>query len=244
MRSIILAAGASRRLYPLTKNLPKCLLRVGKKKIIDYQIQPLLENNIKKITIVVGFHKEKIISYLTSTYPEAKFNFIYNPIFDKTNSIYSLWLAKKDLKEDFMYFNSDVLCHPEIISKLAQGKKKNLVVFQRVQCGEEEGKLIMDKNLLIKNMGKGIDPELSSEYIGIAKFGGLFKKHLVQTLEEVIKNKQYQFFTVDLFGKVIRNYPSKVFGLDVDNLPAIEIDFPEDLKRAREFIAPEIDNKS
>ncbi len=245
IKAIILAAGKSGRLRPLTGNLPKCLLKIGKKKIIDYQIQPLLKNNIKQIIVVVGFEKDKIINYLKSTYPEVNFSFIFNPIFHKTNAAYSFWLAKKELDSNFLYFNSDLVFDPIILKDLLLDKRKNLIPVQKNPWDEEAVKVIAKENLQISEIGKKITPSLSwGEFVGTAKFNRDFAQNLFITIEEMIQKKEYKKFFVDAVNNVIKVHESKVFGLDITNLPAIEIDFPKDLERARKFIAPKINSKS
>ncbi len=245
IKAIILAAGKSGRLRPITGSLPKCLLQIGKKRIVDYQIQPLLKNNIKQITVVVGFEKDKIINYLKSTYPEVNFSFIFNPIYEKTNAAYSFWLAKEELNSAFLYFNSDIIFDPKILDDLLLDKRKDLIPVQKNPWDEEAVKVVTTENFQISEIGKKITPSLSwGEFIGTAKFSENFAENLFGIIEEMIKNKEYKKFFVDAVNRVIKVKRGEVFGLDVTHLPAIEIDFPEDLKRARKFIAPKIDNKS
>lgn len=245
IKAIILSAGKSGRLRPLTGELPKCLLQISKKRIIDYQIQPLLKNNINQIIVVVGFQKDKIINYLNSAYPTASFSFIVNPIFDKTNAAYSFWLAKKELDSDFLYFNSDLVFDPIILKDLLLDKRKNLIPIQKNPWDEEAVKVVTKENLQITEIGKKIEPAVSwGEFVGTAKFNRDFAQNLFMTIKEMMQKKEYKKFFVDAVNNVIKVHESKVFGLDITNLPAIEIDFPEDLERAREFIAPKIDKKS
>ena len=88
MKALILAAGVSRRLYPLTKTTPKCLLDVGGKSIISYQLDALKEQNITNIVIVIGYFREKIIKFLNKNYSDFNFEFIINHHFFETNTAY------------------------------------------------------------------------------------------------------------------------------------------------------------
>jgi len=90
MKAIILAAGASKRMMFLTANLPKCLLKIGDKSIIEHQIASLHHYGLDEIVVVTGFCEDKIKETCGDSV-----RYISNPIFGKTNSIYSLWLAKK-----------------------------------------------------------------------------------------------------------------------------------------------------
>ena len=75
MKAYILAAGVSRRLYPYTYNIPKCLLDVGGKPIIHYQLEALSSLGIKDVTMVVGYHREMLTEHVISSFPKMKFNF-------------------------------------------------------------------------------------------------------------------------------------------------------------------------
>ena len=78
MKAFILAAGVSRRLYPHTYNTPKCLLKVGNKPIIDYQMEAIKSLGITEISIIVGYHREMLIEYLSDKSSSFKYNFIVN----------------------------------------------------------------------------------------------------------------------------------------------------------------------
>ena len=76
MKAFILAAGVSRRLYPETYKIPKCLLDVGGKPIIDHQLTALDSIGIKDVTVIVGYYREMLTDHLNKTFPNLNFNFI------------------------------------------------------------------------------------------------------------------------------------------------------------------------
>lgn len=238
MKAIILAAGDSKRLRPYTDNLPKCLIKINEKAIIDYQIEALIENNVKRINIVVGYFAEKIMKYLTEKYPEMIFRFIYNPVYSKTNTIYSLWLASEDIDSDFLYFNADVLIDKLIIKKLINCKYENCLAICPQKCGEEEVKVVVEGNTII-DIGKQINPDLClGEFIGIAKFSGKFNQVFVEKLDEIVKRGNVNaFFELALQELLYENkIENKLSPLNIHALPYIEIDTPEDLEKAQEEI--------
>ena len=100
MQAIILAAGMGKRLGELTQNNTKCMVKVNGVTLIDRLMTQLSELSLKKIIIVIGYQGEKLRSYLGENYLNTKIEYIYNPIYDKTNNIYSLALAKESLQED------------------------------------------------------------------------------------------------------------------------------------------------
>ena len=78
MKSVILAAGVSRRLYPLTYEMPKCLMKVGDKAILDRQLKTLQSSNISEVIIVVGYYRELIVDYVKSHYNDLNVKFVIN----------------------------------------------------------------------------------------------------------------------------------------------------------------------
>ena len=78
MKAFILAAGVSRRLYPETYNTPKCLLDVGGKPIINYQLEAIQNIGIQEVTMIVGYHREMLIKHVIETFPGLSFEFIIN----------------------------------------------------------------------------------------------------------------------------------------------------------------------
>ena len=78
MKAFILAAGVSRRLYPHTYNVPKCLLEVGGKPIIHYQLEALKKFSVSDITMVVGYQRDMLMEHVTKNFPDLNFDFIIN----------------------------------------------------------------------------------------------------------------------------------------------------------------------
>lgn len=241
MKAMILAAGTSKRLRPMTDNTPKCLIKVGRKSIIDYQIEALMNSGITNIFIVVGYLAEKIMKHLTLTYPDINFKFIYNPHYERTNTLYSLWLASSEMSDDFVYLNADVLLDKKIIKNLLESPFRNCLAMSPQKCSAEEVKVIIDTNNLVKDIGKDIDPNQSDgEFIGIAKFSKEFNIHFKNKLGYLVREGKVNAFFELALKELI--HLSQLYVIDVNNLPYIEIDFFNDLEKAKRDICPLIDN--
>ncbi|MCK5087506.1 MAG: phosphocholine cytidylyltransferase family protein, partial [Melioribacteraceae bacterium] len=161
MKAIILAAGVASRLRPLTNNTPKCLLNIGGKAILERTIDNLIANDIKEIIIVTGYLEDQIRSFLTETYPDIKFNFIYNNIYDSTNNIYSLWMTKESVLDDeIILLDSDIVFDSKIIGMLSNSNYENcLAVRSDHQLGDEEIKLTLNEDKSIKEISKVVEPK-------------------------------------------------------------------------------------
>ena len=139
MQALMLAAGMGKRLGKLTKDNTKCMLPIQGKTLIERAVEALLDAGVKKMTIVVGYKGDNLKKFLTEdcTNPRIKemdFVFIDNPIYDKTNNIYSLYLGKDVLTEDdTILLESDLIYEPELIKKLVDSDKTNAVTVAKYE---------------------------------------------------------------------------------------------------------------
>lgn len=139
MQALMLAAGMGKRLGRYTKNSTKCMVPVNGKTLIEYAIESLVKNGIKKFVIVVGYKSNVLIDFINSKFNESNLNgmkieFIENKVYDKTNNIYSLYMAKDALcSDDTILLESDLIFKPEIIAKLLKSPDPNLAVVSHFE---------------------------------------------------------------------------------------------------------------
>ena len=101
-KAVILAAGVGDRLRPFTDEFPKALVEVGGVPILDNSLSHLAAVGTEEITIVVGHHKEAIIERYGSSYLGMSMAYVVSEDYEKTNNIYSLWLARGHLAQDVL----------------------------------------------------------------------------------------------------------------------------------------------
>ena len=117
MKGIVLAAGKGTRLERSNGERAKCLLKMGDLTLIERQIFYLRLCGIQDIVVVVGFQAELVRQVCG---PDIQY--VENPIYQETNSLYSLWLARHTFLDGFIVMNSDVLFHPQLLSDLLTAK--------------------------------------------------------------------------------------------------------------------------
>ncbi len=134
MQAIILAAGMGKRLKELTKDNTKCMLKVNGVTLIERLLHQLDSLHLSKIILVVGYKSENLIEYINGLDVKTPIKFINNPIYDKTNNIYSLYLAKESLKaEDTLLFESDLIVEDSIISKILNNPYPDLALVAKFE---------------------------------------------------------------------------------------------------------------
>ena len=123
---IILAAGQGKRLLPLTKVLPKTMLKVGGTPIINHILNSINLNLVNEFLIVVGHNKEVVVNHLKKDFKGIPIKYIDNSKHIETNSTYSLWLTRKFLKDWPTVMSGLVTAHSSSLSLLSQRSKVTL----------------------------------------------------------------------------------------------------------------------
>ncbi|MES5005736.1 aminotransferase class I/II-fold pyridoxal phosphate-dependent enzyme [Prevotella disiens] len=133
MQAIILAAGMGKRLGEYTKDNTKCMLPINGERLIDRTLKQLSTLNINKVIMVVGYGADNLIKYINNRYDNFfKIEFIHNLIYDKTNNIYSLALAKEKMKEDdTLLLESDLIYDESILQMAIESPYPNLALVAK-----------------------------------------------------------------------------------------------------------------
>ncbi len=221
MKALILAAGRGTRLKPLTNNKPKILLNFGNINILKYLLDCLNENNINDVYIVAGYRSSQIKKKF-----KGKIKIIYNKEYKKTNSLYSLFLAKKNfLDTNFFLINGDILISKKYFKINDKSKIKSFTYGlkrKKVKLGEMN---IVVKKRMVKNISKNIDNKISNtESAQISFFNKKDSKILFSNVDKLIKNGKKDLFPAAAYEDVIKNssleikYVKKNHWFEVDNL--------------------------
>ena len=134
MQAVILAAGMGKRLKDLTKNNTKCMVKVNGVSLVERMLRQIEKKSLSRIVIVVGYEGQKLIDYIGTLKIKTPIIYINNPIYDKTNNIYSLFLAKDWLcKEDTLLFESDLIFEDSILDMLIDDKRESLALVDKYE---------------------------------------------------------------------------------------------------------------
>lgn len=230
MKALILAAGLGTRLAPLTDSVPKCMVKVNNLTIIEKQIENLISNDIKDITVVSGYKHDVLEEFVTKKYPFIKF--ITNENYLNNNNMFSAYLARNYLSgESFYMMNADVFFDEDIIAELSKDKYKNAIATQKGEYIEESMKIKYDGDK-ITEISKQIKKEDSfGTTIDVYKFSKEASEAFFQKCVDYIENKN----ELNLWSEVAIN---DIFN-EINFIPCIikgrwvEIDNFEDLTLAK-----------
>jgi len=233
-KAIILAAGLGNRLSSITNEKPKCLLRVNSETILEYQNRVLRKCGIKNLTIVTGYKANEIEKTLGTN-----INYVYNPFYAVTGSLVSLWFAKNETKNGFIYLHGDVLFHKRILQRLLSTSSNVSLAIARKKCVEEDMKVRVDSDQILE-INKSIEASQAyGEFVGLAKFSRSGAKKLVTILERVVREGNLKEYFEYAIQRLV-DEGHEVHKCDVDDLPWVEIDFPEDFEKATTEVYPKI----
>jgi len=241
MRAVLLAAGAARRMRPLTDALPKCLLSVAGHTILSRAVSILAGCRITRITVVDGFAGDRVRSALRSEFPPSWFTFVRNSDYETTNNAYSLWLARRPEEESLLLLDADVVFDAQVAGLLIEdGHANRLAVRSQGELEEEDVKIRLGKDGRIRDIGKHVSLDRAAgESVGLAAFSARFARRMFDVLERrLLRERRLDEWYESAFLELIEAGEA-VYPVDLGSLRAIEVDTPQDLLRARNlFEAP------
>ena len=135
MQAIILAAGMGKRLKNLTRNNPKCMIRVNGETLIERMLDQLDQKKLARIIMVVGYMSQKLIDYVNTLHIKTPIVFVDNPDYYKTNNIYSLALVKNHLcEDDSILLESDLIFENSVLDELLNDSRESLALVDKYEC--------------------------------------------------------------------------------------------------------------
>jgi choline kinase len=236
---VVLAAGAGRRLHPLTDDLPKTLLTVADDTtILDIALHNLANAGLEDVVVVTGFASHQIDSRvdLLQRRHGVRIRTLFNDKATVWNNAYSLWLAREYFTEGVLLCNGDTV-HPDSVEKtlLAAEAREVLLAMDDVKpLAEEEMKIVLGPDGTLVRINKLLDPAaVAGEYIGVTRIAPSAADGLADALEATWRRDTNLYYEDGY-----QEYADRGGIVDVapiGSVPWVEVDNHDDLARAREI---------
>lgn len=225
MTAILLAAGRGTRISRMVKAVPKSTLPIDGVPLIRHTVKMLLEKNIKCV-ICTGYEREKVCSALEG----LDVTFVVNPFYDVTNSIASLWFAKKYLCDDLFIMNADVYISNDILELILNDKNDAVMAIDKNRIETGDYFFGTDTNGIIEKYGKDLPlDERTCEYVGLCKIEKSFCKTFSDRMDKLILQYKHDLW----WENILYSFTGEkdIHTIDVGGLFWSEIDYFDDYER-------------
>lgn len=232
LQALILAAGEGRRLRD-HRGRPKCLREVGDVPLLHHQLAALAAVDVLDVLVVVGYQQASVRDSVGSWA-----RFVTNDRFAETNSMYSFLLGERVLDDDLLVMNSDIFCDPRMFQVLLAADGDALLYDASSGDEDEQMKVHVRDNVLVE-MSKALPPgRVSGENVGILRLSRETAESTAAVAAALIAAGHDRAWLAEAINSAAADHP--ITCLDIAAWPWVEIDFPEDLARAREEVYPRV----
>lgn len=214
------------RISRFIEERPKCMVDIGGISLIKYTVRLLREKGVGEITVAIGYKADMIKNELK----DENVCFVYNPFYDVTNGIASMWFAKEHLTaEETIIMSGDVYVEPEIIDRLIETKDDPVLLADSSRIIEADYRYNYENGILRK-FGKDLSiEETTGECLGVAKLGedfvATYKEHMLSMINAQAHSVWWESVLYDLSDSV------DIYINDISGCFWAEVDYVEDYKR-------------
>lgn len=238
MRAIILAAGQGSRLLPLTADRPKCLIDFNGRTLLDWQLDMLGANGIDEALVVTGFRDDQIEQAIARRSAGPRVTTLYNPFYKVADNLGTLWMAREWLEGDCLTLNGDTLVSQNLVAKVVGARIGGITVSvdRKASYDADDMKVLRADDGRLLAIGKRLDAGVNAESIGLIAYRGDGAARLRCEIEQVMRTSEG---TNVWYLRVVHRLAQRerVETLDISGEEWGEVDFPDDVERARVLTA-------
>ncbi len=235
MKVILLNAGIGKRLGELTKSKPKCLVKItDNNTILDYQLKNFLKCNLKNIIMLTGPFEDQIRTHVELNYPSLNVQYVQNPIYDKTNYIYTLYLVRNVINEDVILVHGDLIFSDVIIRDLTNFKEKNCVLVNKeIPPPKKDFKALIIDERVVK-IGVDVSGPNSAFLAPLYKLTDQFFRSWLDQINAFVNANKVNCYAEDALNEILNQLNLKPFY--INDLSCKEIDDLEDLNIIKKIL--------
>ena len=247
MHAIILAAGVGNRISAAHAG-PKCLLEFGDRSLLQRHLLNLESLGVSNLTLVLGHQPDAIVA-AAQRFGSVRTIAHFNPLY-RLGSIVSLWAARQALLsgDDIVLMDADVLYHSKILEQLVRAPRGNYFMLDEdFEPGDEPVKICIDGDQIVefrKQLPDGLVYNWIGESVGFFRFTPDCARSLATLSAQYVADGRRELPHEELLREIALSSSHKIDIVKVTGLPWVEIDFPEDITRAKDQILPLLENSS
>lgn len=231
--AVILAAGKGSRLYPVTKQLPKCLVQIGGKPILHHMIDCLIENGFEELIIVTGYFSDCIDEYVSSQSFDLKIKTVRNHFYATTNNLYSLWCAAPFIQSSFVLIESDLVIDQRILGEFKYPDRIALDEYCSTQHNGTTASVCDGGFVKQLHLDKCKCPKTTHyKTVNISSFSKHSWDQLKQTVDEYVRSNKTNVFYELAIQELVEKKKMRLKMVDFRGTLWEEIDTIKDLDRA------------
>jgi len=236
--ALLLAAGTGSRLRPLTLDAPKCLTEVSGQTILGRLIDNLRIQGIERLVVVTGYLDHCIREFLEENAADMQLDYVFNPVFQTTNNIYSLWLAHKAIEEPFVLIESDLVFEASMLEPMLTPDRiavSNLLPWMNGTVVE----INTDKTVKAFHVNHDVDDERRYKTVNICSFSSQNWQRVYAQLDQYIESGRVNEYYEAVFADMVSDASLEFDAVFFDENKWYEIDAAKDLHQA-ELMFPRI----
>ena len=234
MKAVILNSGIGKRMKPFTDKNPKCFAKVNGKTLLERQIRILLEHGIDDFVITTGPFETKIKEFIKKKFSKIKVAYVRNPIYDSTNYIYSIFLAKGILNDGIILLHGDMVFEKKLFMKLLDSRYKDCVLVNNaIELPEKDFKGRIHKGI-IREIGVNVFGKNAFFLAPVYKLSKNGFKTWMDKIEEFVRKGRINEYAENAFNEISSKI--KLHPLYYQKEACMEIDNFDDLKLAQTLL--------
>ena len=226
MKALILNSGLGKRMGTLTSEHPKCMTEIGPfETILFRQLRQIAVAGIEEVVITTGYYDEVLVSYCNSLGLPLRFTFVKNPLFDKTNYIYSIYCAREYLDDDILLMHGDLVFENEVFDRVVSSPNSCMVTSSTLPLPEKDFKAVVRNGKVLKVGVEFFDDAMEAQALYHLKKADW--KVWLDKITEFCENGKTNVYAENALNEL--DGAVNIEALDVKDLLCSEIDNPEDL---------------
>ena len=236
MKALILNSGLGHRMGDITKTHPKCMTEIKRgETILSRQLKILNSVGIKEIVITTGYFERVLIDYCNSIELELKYTFVNNPLYDKTNYIYSIYCAREVLDDDIVLMHGDIVFESSVLKDILDFNDSCMKVSSTIDLPTKDFKAVVKNGRVYKIGVDFFDSAMEAQalYKLNKKDWNIWLKKIIEFCE----CGNTSVYAENAFNQISND--CKIYAFDVKNRLCTEIDTPEDLVKVKERLIDE-----